>query len=611
MQIELPDLRRMPRIALRRETRGLNWAHKDGHTVGLGIAWDGGSLYVSVRHPDTDNFDPAILRQWEIDHIRAGVPMIYHKAHFDIGWATAEGAPLPDGANIDDTLGMAVFVDETQPEFTLEAVCKRHGIEPAPCLARADIFRMPARAVSATIEMEARAVLALHHILRATLDAEGTYEAYRLEMDILPLVVEMQRRGVRVDTGAAERNKELLLARRDDALKELSDKLGCRIGMMDIAKNSWKERIFIQEGVKFPRTEPTAGKPDGFPSFTSGAKGWMHKDPHWLPQLIVRAQRADTDANQFLQTYIIDNAHRGRIHPEINQFLGEDAAGVLRGAKTTRFSYSGPPLQQMQKRDEFRAEMTRGVFLAEPNEYWMAEDYRQQEFRLIVDFAERLDLHMAQVAADMYRRDPDTDFHNLVASLTGLPRGQAKNVSFAKSYNAGPDLLAIMINCTLPEAVAIMAQYDEKMPFVRELNNVYRRLAERNGWIELIDGARAHFGPGNPTKDAMNRRVQGSAARQIKTAMKQCWREGIVPLIQLHDELGFSVSSDDTGRRVAEIMKGAIPDLRVPMEVDCEYGTTWGNATKVEDSAGVVVYGASFGEAQRLRAEGKWWKEAA
>jgi DNA polymerase I-like protein with 3'-5' exonuclease and polymerase domains len=77
------------------------------------------------------------------------------------------------------------------------------------------------------------------------------------------------------------------------------------------------------------------------------------------------------------------------------------------------------------------------------------------------------------------------------------------------------------------------------------------------------------------TNHGWNSLVQGSAARWTKRAMLGCWREGLLPLIQMHDELGHSVGDDATGRRVAEIMRDAVK-LRVPSVTETMFGKSWG-----------------------------------
>ena len=75
----------------------------------------------------------------------------------------------------------------------------------------------------------------------------------------------------------------------------------------------------------------------------------------------------------------------------------------------------------------------------------------------------------------------------------------------------------------------------------------------------------------------LNYLIQGSAARQTKIAMRNMWREGITPLIQMHDEVGASVASEATVLRIAELMRDAVPTV-VPMVVDSEVGPSWGDA---------------------------------
>ena len=75
----------------------------------------------------------------------------------------------------------------------------------------------------------------------------------------------------------------------------------------------------------------------------------------------------------------------------------------------------------------------------------------------------------------------------------------------------------------------------------------------------------------------MNALIQGSAARHTKLWMRACWREGIVPLLQMHDALDCSVASPEQAERVAQLGREAVT-LEVPMRVDLKFGRTWGDA---------------------------------
>jgi len=71
--------------------------------------------------------------------------------------------------------------------------------------------------------------------------------------------------------------------------------------------------------------------------------------------------------------------------------------------------------------------------------------------------------------------------------------------------------------------------------------------------------------------------IQGSAADMTKQAMLDLWKEGIVPHIQVHDELDISVKNKEESRKIVEIMETCV-DLNVPSKVDAEIGDTWGTA---------------------------------
>jgi DNA polymerase I-like protein with 3'-5' exonuclease and polymerase domains len=177
----------------------------------------------------------------------------------------------------------------------------------------------------------------------------------------------------------------------------------------------------------------------------------------------------------------------------------------------------------------------------------------------------------------------------------------------------------------LKEAQDIYDNYDKELPFVKALAEAAEGAAQRRGYVRLIDGARLHYGQWEPpyrnwgkeqeylaqypkgrgvapcsreeglerindkehpwrgtlrrafTRKAGNGLIQGSAARQTKMAMVQCWREGIVPLLQVHDELDASVGTEKEGLRLAEIMSTCVK-LTVPINVKAEFGISWGDA---------------------------------
>ena len=81
------------------------------------------------------------------------------------------------------------------------------------------------------------------------------------------------------------------------------------------------------------------------------------------------------------------------------------------------------------------------------------------------------------------------------------------------------------------------------------------------------------------TYKALNKLIQGSAADMTKKSMVALYENGIIPHIQIHDEVDISVESPSNAENIIEIMESAV-DLEVPNKVDYESGTNWGNIKK-------------------------------
>lgn len=687
---ELPVLSNVDEIGLDTETkdeglasgRGPGWAFGAGYVAGVGVAWREDrnirKIYVPIRHPETQCFPKEQVARWVTDITRKKRVVMFN-AGYDIGWLQTDmGVPVPP--LIDDASCMAMLIDENrQPTsafpkaYSLDAVAHWRGVpgkdlgllyETANCYgvaksnAIANIWRYPARYAGPYGEQDPATTLMLAEDMRPELARQGLLRAYALEMRLVPLIHAMRRRGIRIDVEGAEKLRDALFERCDAALAFLSSELREKVGMDEIRSNGWLVRKFEQENVGYATKDDKA----------SFERDWMRQgyvgryEPgrvgHWLPLRIAEAKQCYEMAHKFVDGYLLDYAHLGRVHASINQFKSEDG-----GTRSHRISYSDPPLQQAPSRPEsFIEEWTltgdvakayRGCFRPEEGELWFSPDYSQQEYRHIVSDAETMECDRATEAAEKYRRDPKTDFHNLVVELTGLTRRRAKDCNFAKAFGAGVPKFALMTGMSLDEAKDTMSQYDTEMPFVRQLSQLCEKLAQNRGYIKLIDDARCHFDEWEAawldkaerdrgwregwrmgecsleeareraaTKDhpwfgkrlkrakthkAMNRRIQGSAARQTKMAMAQCWEEGFVPLLQMHDELSFSLIDPRAGERIVEIMatvyKGSVPFL-----VDAEWGSTWGDAKHTYAEAAVAMAtgagdhgGAVKGRAKRRR----------
>jgi DNA polymerase I-like protein with 3'-5' exonuclease and polymerase domains len=666
IQPELPDLSSESECGIDVETRddalaagkGPGWHAGLGYVAGISVSWREHAIYINLQHPDSDSYPKQQVADWlKKLFSQTETRFVFFNASYDIGWLQADFGVAPPAQCV-DSAAAAAMVDENLRSYSMEAICGWRGIEGkdenllreaaaaygyAGKNVKPNLWRLPARFVAPYAEEDARRPRQLLASLMPEIEAQGMTSAFQLECDLIPLIVEMRRRGLALDVDHAIRTAALFDQKRDEALAEIARQAGGQWTMTDVRSNQRLERTFNEAGIVFPRTAPSEAHENGLGSFQGD---WMKGHEHWLPRRVAAARKYDDLANKFIRGYILGFAHRGRIHPTVNQFRAEGG-----GTRSHRVSYSDPPLQQMPSRDDETAPLVRSAFRPDEGCLWGALDYSQQEYRFMVHFAELLKLEKASEAADRYRTDPATDFHNLVVDMTGLPRRRAKDCNFAKSYGAGIAKFAEMTGMTEDEAARTMERYDQEMPFIGRANQEFQKLAARRGYIRLVDGARAHFDDWEPgyrefkaenawvkrqagrtmlsvmpcryeealrrTQDAdhpwygkvlrradvrkaFNRGVQGSSARQTKMAMRECWRAGIMPRLQMHDELGFSLTSEADGQRAAQIMRDVVK-LNVPMLVDAEYGVSWGRAAK-DKKAG---YGATWAEAWAEKEAGK------
>ncbi len=333
---ELPDLRRGGTVALDTEEndeglrggRGSGWPWHGGHVCGISLARrEGGenrAIYIPMRHRNSVNFDPAQVYRWLKDHIAAGVCFVTMNGLYDWGWLRTDGGVLmPPSNQLEEVGALAAMVDENQLSYSLDAICRRHGLpgkETAlleeACKAagfkiskntpiQSYIWRLPADVVGPYAEIDAVRTLEVYEILKQIVEREGTYNAYRLEVDLLPMVNEMRRRGIRIDQDAAEQAYETFIGKRDAALTELSDQHGAAVSMAEIQGRKWPEKTFDAYGISYPRTAK------GNPSFSTKKSGWMAEHEHWLPRGIAVAKKYHHAGETFIRGHILDHIMTG------------------------------------------------------------------------------------------------------------------------------------------------------------------------------------------------------------------------------------------------------------------------------------------------------------
>ena len=612
--LELPDITSAGKIAIDVETRdpnlkahGPGWPTGDGEIVGYAIAVDGWSGYIPVGHLGGGNLDKRIVNRWLKKVFECPADKIMHNAQYDLGWIRQMGFQV--NGRIIDTMVVASLLDENRFSFSLNALAYEHlnkvksekelvaaarefGVDP-----KAEMWKMPAMYVGPYAEGDAELTLELWNYLSGQLHKQDLWQIANLELDLLPCLVDMTMRGVRVDTDRVERTKDYLLKKEKEVLKQIKHITGSNV---EIWAAQSLAKAFDKQGIYYPKTDK------GSPSFT---KSFLSDSEEPLAKLVVQARNLNKTSGTFINT-IMKHCHSdGRIHSHINQIRSDDG-----GTVSGRISMNNPNLQQIPARDPEIGPMIRSLFLPEEGDQWAAIDFSQQEPRILVHYASvygksrGIPLKGADEFVDGYTNNPDMDFHTMVAEMAGIGRKQAKTINLGMMYGMGVNKLAGELGIETDEAKALIKQYHDRVPFVKGLmTGVQNRLNERSseGSLRSILGRKCRFDLWEPdtfamnkalpykeavdaygpttrlkrayTYKALNRLIQASAADMTKQAMVNLYKAGHLPLVQIHDEIAISVKSVDEANNIAYIMETAVP-LEVPSKCDVEVGPSWGEA---------------------------------
>jgi DNA polymerase I-like protein with 3'-5' exonuclease and polymerase domains len=618
MPDSFPDLSDALLIAIDLETydpglkeTGAGWATGKGHIIGIAVAVEGASWYFPIRHANGGNLDARMALRWLADVCsNPNCTYVFHNAMYDIGWLRAEGVEIK--GNIADTMVAAPLLDENRfsyslnnlgfdylnerkDERALREAAKEMGLDP-----KSEMYKLPAHFVGRYAEQDAALTLRLWIHLRGLIVAEEMSAIFDLEMRVLKVCLAMRARGVRVDLDKAERVKQKLHLQEASILERVRDETGVDVNVWAAASVA---KVFDHLGIAYPRTPKS-----GAPSFT---KNFLATHPHPLAKAIVKARELNKARTTFIDS-ITKHTINGRIHADIHQLRSDDG-----GTVTGRFSYSNPNLQQIPARDGEISPLIRGLFLPEEGCQWGSFDYSSQEPRIVVHYSQIMEMKGAgklgaSKFVEAYRGNPRTDFHQLAADIVGVPRKQAKTINLGLFYGMGVNKLGEQLGLDIESAKDLFKIYHEKVPFVRGLTDAVAHTANQRGVIRTLLGRRCRFGLWEPktfgvhkglpleearstygettplkrayTYKALNRLIQGSAADQTKKAMVDLYEAGILPMIQIHDELALSVESKEQGQRIMEIMQNCV-ELHVPSIVDAELGPSWGEATLSLDEA--------------------------
>jgi len=398
-----------------------------------------------------------------------------------------------------------------------------------------------------------------------------------METPLIGVLARMERRGVLVDTAAlaaflAEVNAEL------DALEaRVKERAGVDFNLR--SSQQMAEVLFTRLGLK-----PRGKTPGGLPSTSFDVLEKLRSE-HPVVADIQAWRKLEKMRSTYLEPLPKAAGPDGRIRTTFNQLA----------TATGRLSSSSPNLQNIPIRGDMGRRM-RTCFVAPPGRLLVAADYSQVELRVLAHLSQEpalleafrhgQDIH-ARTAAILFDADP--------AQVTPDQRRNAKTINFGLIYGMGPQKLSGELDIPLSEAKAFIERYFERLPGLRDFYQTVEDDARRHGFVTTLAGRRRllpHIDTQNQQdralarRQAINTRVQGSAADIIKLAMLAVDHDPELAaldarlLLQVHDELLLEcpeANADAAGQRMAAIM-GGVMTLDVPLAVDWGRGPNWGEA---------------------------------
>lgn len=424
---------------------------------------------------------------------------------------------------------------------------------------------------------DADITLKLKNVLEKELrenDAERLF--YDIEMPLVPVLVNIERNGVLLDTEALKQSSIHFTAEMERIEKEIYELAGesFNIASPKQVGEVLFDKLKITEKAKKTKTGQYVTSEEVLESL-------RHKHP------VVEKILEHRGLKKLLGTYIdalpqLINPRTGRVHTSFNQTV----------TSTGRLSSSNPNLQNIPIRDENGKEI-RKAFIPDEGCLFFSADYSQIELRIMAHLSEdknmidaflsNHDIHTS-TAAKVYKKE--------LEEVDSDMRRKAKTANFGIIYGISVFGLAERMNVDRKEAKELIDGYFETYPSVKAYMDSSIEVAREKGYVETIFH-RKRFLPdinsrnaivrGYAERNAINAPIQGSAADIIKVAMARIYerfrKEGIKAkmILQVHDELNFSVPLDEK-EHVEEIVIHEMEEayrMHVPLKADCGWGKNW------------------------------------
>jgi len=422
----------------------------------------------------------------------------------------------------------------------------------------------------------AHAVFGLAPSMSEQIDALSGRRVYEeIDLPLVPILLRMEKAGVRIDSGVLGRMADRLAADMQRVGEEIFALAGHRFNI-----NSPKQLgdvLFNKMGLPRPQKY-------GKGKVISTAQDVLeelaaHND---VPRLVLEYRQLAKLKSNYADSLPLLADAEGRVHTTFNQV----------GTATGRLSSTNPNLQNIPIRTEQGREI-RAAFVAPPGCVLLSADYSQIELRLLAHFsADPLLTRAYQTGEDIHTLTASEVFGVSAETMDKETRNRAKAVNFGIVYGISPFGLAAQLGIDQHEARVYIDKYFARYEGVRTYIDRMLEETRREQKVRTIFGrirpipdiqSRNANQRGFAERTAINTPLQGTAADLIKLAMiridADLRERGLRSrmLLQVHDELVFEVAEDeiDTMRRLVTERMEQVHELKVPLKVEVGVGPNW------------------------------------
>jgi DNA polymerase I-like protein with 3'-5' exonuclease and polymerase domains len=578
------------------------------------------SRYYAWGHPTNNNCTIAQPAEILKDCVRAGLPMLFHNAKFDVDVMTTHmGVPMPTWGNIHDTQFLLFLLDPHATTHSLKPSAHRilgmapeeqdavkqwlvtHGIVRAN---QSDwgayICRAPGDLVGRYADGDVLRTRLLFEKLHPEVVELGMQEAYDRERELMPILLENETQGILVDADTLSRDVKAYRQCSDMVDEWLRKRLkspGLNIDSDRDLADALDSAGIVSDWVLTKTGQRSVAKKNMTPD--------MFKDPRVASALGYR-NRLQTCLGTFMEPWLeMASSTGGRIHTSWNQVRQNRTDKTQGGTRTGRMSctpnFQNIPKDWYDKGDGYvhpdhlkvpPLPKIRGYVLPDKGQVFCSRDYSQQELRVLAHFED-------DKLMSAYHQNPKLDVHDFVKDaireITGieLSRRHTKIINFGLVYGMGLGKLAEDMGVEVDFAKQVKAAQGRAVPGLKKLSDEIKNLVKHGEPIVTWGGRHYHPEPPKMVNGRMmsfeykllNYLIQGSSADCTKQAIINYHhvRKNGRFLVTVHDEVNISVPPKAVKSEM-KLLRDAMADVAfdIPMVSDGSTGPTWGDIKEYE-----------------------------